>query len=447
MADNEQPKAQLEGLATLLVLNQEIRKLSTMNEFTFFVVNESFRLVPYKIAYLWYLNNWGGVELLGQSGAVEIDKSSYVSELLVKRIQLQLKDQIKEMQGFTWDESTSEYLADQHFKFPPHALWCPFINKDKKITGGLIFFRDNEFNDSEKKMLHWLIASYQYSWQILSKPSKFQYTQKLKEKPYVVSAAIIALAVIFFPIKISVLANAIVTPKSPILINAPMTGVIKSFEINPGDKVDKGQTLFTMDKTELSADYEINKRDYQLTETKLRTAINKQLETDDQNADVPILESQLEIQKEKLNYTGAVLNKADVKSPIAGIAIFDNKNDWIGQPVQTGERILTVADPKQVQLKIYLPVTNYISLNVGGKGIFFLYGQFASIPVVITSLGYNAKLLPNKILAYELYADIENDNMPQLGGQGTVRLYGHYVPLIYYIFRRPIYALRQTFGI
>jgi hypothetical protein len=70
------------------------------------------------------------------------------------------------------------------------------------------------------------------------------------------------------------------------------------------------------------------------------------------------------------------------------------------------------------------------------------------VPIVLQSIGYNAKLTPSKILAYQFTAKfIDPKNIPRLGSQGNIRLYnGHYVPFFYYILRRPLQALRQTFG-
>ncbi|HEX2549679.1 MAG TPA: HlyD family efflux transporter periplasmic adaptor subunit, partial [Gammaproteobacteria bacterium] len=215
-----------------------------------------------------------------------------------------------------------------------------------------------------------------------------------------------------------------------------------------GNAVKKDQVLVTMDQTDLIASKEINKRDFSLTQARLRTAINESFVDKNKRTEVPILEAQLAIDQEKVKYTDELLNKTEVRSPIAGIVIFDSKEDWVGQPVQTGERVLMVADPNKVKLRISLPVNESIKLTIGNSGKFFVQGQLLALPVKISLLGYNAKLMPNKILAYQLEAIFtDNKNYPQIGAQGTVKLYGQRVPLIYYLLRRPIQALRQNLGI
>ena len=67
---------------------------------------------------------------------------------------------------------------------------------------------------------------------------------------------------------------------------------------------------------------------------------------------------------------------------------------------------------------------------------------------IIGTLGYNAEILPNKTLGYQFIADFVNPKeMPQLGSQGNVEIYGNRVPFIYYILRRPIQSSRRLFGI
>lgn len=455
---NKNSQSQIEGLATLLVLDDEIRKLTNLREFSFFATNETHRLIPYHTAYLWQSKELIDIYILAQSGTAEIDASAPTNQWLKEKINILKSDskareihQIDLLAQSDSEKTSAEKFSSTDYKpeeLPQYLLWCPLFNKANVLNGGLIIFRETPFSEAEIKMLQWLIASYQYTWSILIKTSKLPPWKKFREKPYFIMLSIIVLSVLLFPVRLSVLGTATVVPKTPILINAPMQGVIKSFAVTPGQSVKAGQLLVTLDKTDLLSTAEVNRKDYLLTQAKLRATINAGFNKSEATSDIPILQAQLAIDKAHLDYTNELLAKADITSPIAGIVVFDSKEDWINQPVQTGERILIVADPKQVKLKIYLPVADLIKLEVGSNGDFFLYGQLGTLPIRITTLGYNAKLLPNKILAYQLSADFTDpgDN-PQLGAQGTARLYGNRVPLIYYLIRRPLQAMRQTLGI
>jgi multidrug efflux pump subunit AcrA (membrane-fusion protein) len=457
MPVNETNQAQIEGLATLLVLDEEIRKLTNVREFGFFSTNETHRLIPYHTAYLWQLKEFIGTHLVAQSGTAEIDVHASVNQWLMHKIsKIRLSSIAKEIHQINFEPTGVEavkLLANSDLDWsdvlPYYLLWCPLLDKSKKLTGGLIFFRETAFTEAEVKKLTWLIASYQYTWLMLVRPQKIPSWEKLKQKHYLLMSIFVIVCMLLFPIRLSVFGDGTVVPnKSQVLINAPLQGVIKAFSVKPGDKVQAGQLLLTIDKTDAQASVEVSKKDFLLTQAKLRTAINEGFDSKESRAEIPIIQAQLAIDKANLDYANELLAKTDVRSPIAGIVIFESTEDWVGQPVQTGERILVIADPLQVELKIILPVANILELAVGNKGELFLYGQLSSLPIRLTMLGYNAKLMPNKILAYQLKADFsDSKDLPQLGAQGTVKIYGHYVPFIYYLLRRPLQALRQSWGI
>jgi biotin carboxyl carrier protein len=427
---DQKKQTQMEGLATLLVLNDEIRKVVSLREFGFFKKNEPF-----------------GIELLAQSGTPELDKHALINQWLKNKVTtLYATKDSKKIHQINLVELNAESAGSTDWPdptFPNFLLWCPLFNKADELTGGLLFLREAAFSDAEIKMIGWLIASYQYTWSTIVK-HKNPLIPKLVKNKYFIAAVVV---IILFPIRLSVLGTATVVPKDPVLINAPMEGVIRSFAVVPGQQVAQGELLFTLDKTDLESNAEVSRKELMLTQAKLRTAMNQGMGNDQINAEIPILKAQQDIDSARIQYTNTLLEKAKVNSPITGIVVFESKEDWVGQPVRAGERILLVADPKKVELKIMLPIANIIELAVGGEGEFFAFGKFQSESVKIKTLGYNAKLAPNKVLSYELRADFSDDNREQLGTQGTVRLYGRRVPLIYYILRRPLQSIRQSLGI
>jgi hypothetical protein len=444
-------QAQIQGIATLLILNDELRKLVNLREFGFFTTNETHRLIPYHTAYLWERRDILGTHLIAQSGIAELDLHAPTNQWLIETInKIRAHPKAKEIHSVDFEHRNTAEVSERRWPeaLPHFAVWCPLLNKANELTGGLVFFRDTEFSEPEIKMLTWLLASYQYTWRVLERPARISFWRKFKEKPYMIGLTLVILAILFFPVHLSVLAVGTVAPKNPVIINAPMQGVIKSFAVSPGEQVKAGQLLATLDKTDLQATASVSRKDLQLTASKLRTAINEGMNNPDSRAEIPVLQAQLAVDNAHLSYANELLSKADIISPTAGLVVFDSKEDLVGQPVRTGERILTVADPKNVQLKISLAVADVIKLKPNNMGEFFLYGQLSGISVKIRTLGYNAKMMPNKILSYQLIADFTDPkNTPQLGATGTVRLYGNRVPLIYYLLRRPLQALRQRFGI
>lgn len=442
-------QAQIEGLATLLVLDDEIKRLTTLREFGFFATNETHRLISYHTAYLWEKKDLLGIHLVSQSGTAEFDAHSPVNLWLIEKINFILNGEFgNQIHAFNATDFTDDMATPWPESLPQYFLWCPFSEKQQDATGGLIFFREEPFTEAQIKMLHWLLSSYQYTWNILIKPKAIDRWQVFRKKPYFTGLMIAVACVLLFPVHLSVIGTGTVVAKDPALINAPMQGIIRSFAVDPGAFVKKGQLLVTLDNTDLLAAAKVNQRDYSLTEVKLRTAINESFNDRNKRTEVPVLQAQLAIDKAHLDYTNDLLKKTEIRSPIDGVVIFDSTEDWIGQPVQTGERILSVANIRDLKLKIELPVAERIPLKIGDSGDFFISGQLHAIPLKITALGYNAKLTPNKVLSYEMEANFTNpEDLTQIGSQGTVKLYGNRVPLIYYLVRRPLQSIRHILGI
>jgi len=62
---------------------------------------------------------------------------------------------------------------------------------------------------------------------------------------------------------------------------------------------------------------------------------------------------------------------------------------------------------------------------------------------------YHATPTASQVLAYKVSVALNEaeDEIPRIGLQGTAQLYGNYVPLAFFLFRRPLSAVRQYLGI
>jgi hypothetical protein len=65
----------------------------------------------------------------------------------------------------------------------------------------------------------------------------------------------------------------------------------------------------------------------------------------------------------------------------------------------------------------------------------------------VKSVSYQAEPTTSGILAYRVKAELDaEDQLPRIGLMGTAKISGNRVPLIYYLFRKPISAARQWLG-
>src|SRR5579862_9162597 len=145
----ETPQTQIEGLATLLVLGEEIRALTDIREFGFFSTNETHRLIPYHTAYLWQLREFIGPHLVAQSGTAEIDIHVPANQWLLHKIKeinhTGLAKDIHQISAEELKKNESTIDLDWDDSIPEHLLWCPLVNKHNQVNGGLIIFRETAF--------------------------------------------------------------------------------------------------------------------------------------------------------------------------------------------------------------------------------------------------------------------------------------------------------------
>jgi hypothetical protein len=157
----------------------------------------------------------------------------------------------------------------------------------------------------------------------------------------------------------------------------------------------------------------------------------------------------MEQKKAEAEYVEALLNKTTLTSPTDGIAIFTDENEWLGRPVATGEKILSVAEPSPVRLKVMLPVQDAITLDRTEDGLFFLnVAPEAPIRAKVTNIGFKAIPTPEGGMGFPIEAELlEAAEQPRIGLRGTARLYGKQTTLFYAIMRKPLTRLRHFLGI
>ena len=118
------------------------------------------------------------------------------------------------------------------------------------------------------------------------------------------------------------------------------------------------------------------------------------------------------------------------------------------RPVRIGERIMEIADPSTVELRIELPVGAAIDVTPGQAVRMYLdIDPVHPLDAVLQRVGYAAVDRPGGGLAYRLTAQLQGDGPPpRIGLRGTAKIIGGDVPLALFLFARPLAALRQRIG-
>ena len=447
---NNALKQQLAGLGTLLQLEKQCRHAKNKAEFGFFVVNDTLRLLQYHQAVLWQKKG-RSVKTVAVSG-VDLPNSDSpylqwlqrVCKYLLSREEA-LKTQVitSEQLPPALQEGWEEWMGSQ-------GLWCPLI-ADGNILGGLWLKRDKEWLSLETALLDQLADAYAHAWQaLLYRPFRRNRQQNgvigRLLRPALLAAVLIGLAM---PVEFSVLAPARIVPLDPLVISAPLRGVIKKFHVQPNQQVKTEQLLFELDDTELRNRYQVAKKALAVAQAQYQRAAQKSLSERDSIIDIDVSRARVAIKKAELEYAAEDLSRVEVRSERDGIVVFADVNDWLGKPVVIGEKVLLVADPGSRELEIQVPLDNAVNLEAGAKVRMFLHVDPArDIRATIRQTSYEAKETPQGTLAYIVKAAFVNESRQlRIGMQGTAKIYGKETRLYYYLLRRPWAALRRTLGI
>ena len=128
--------------------------------------------------------------------------------------------------------------------------------------------------------------------------------------------------------------------------------------------------------------------------------------------------------------------------------MFDDPSEWIGRPVATGERIMRIATPRDVEVEAWLPVGDAIPLEPGAPvNLYLSASPLTPVEANVRYMSYDAFQRPDGNYAYRVRATLAGQTQHRVGLKGTAKLSGRWVPLCYWVFRRPLALIRQTLGL
>jgi multidrug efflux pump subunit AcrA (membrane-fusion protein) len=336
----------------------------------------------------------------------------------------------------------------EHKNYPYRFVaWQPFRLRDGTVFGGMLLTREMPWTEADLLIARRLSGAYAHAWAALAGERRLK--RRIKVKPLLAAAGIAVIALGFYPVPLTVLAPVEVAPVSPRIIAAPMDGVIDSIAVNPDQAVRQGEPLLKMSDVMLRNELAVAEQDVRVAEAKLMQVTQGAISDPKLRADLAITRSELTVAAAKRDYARDMLQRSDVRAPADGIAIYTDRRDWVGRPVTTGERIMEVADPDRMQLRIDVPVADAIAVSKGAKVRAFLDSDpLNPARATVVAASFEARMIEGDILAYRIYAELDGEpHDMRLGIRGTAQISGEKVALAYYLFRKPISVIRQRLGL
>jgi hypothetical protein len=430
----------------LLELIRRARSAETVAAVRFIAINDSHLLAPYQQAALWFRES--GVQ--GLSGLIEVDANvPYVRWL--NRVCASLG---KTPPSVIKPSDISDELRVEWTQWlPSEAAWIPFGNAAEP-AGGVLFSRELPWQDMELRFLSEWLQTWFCAYRALSKPSAAssflrgfaRIPHNLKKRPVVWS--VVALAIALLPVRLSVLAPAELVPANPVAVRAPLEGVIKTFFVRSNEAVTANQPLFAYDDTALSGKLEVATEAMRTAEAELRQIGQLALTDAKARGALAAAKGNVEEKRIELEFLRGQLERNRVLAPRDGIVFIDDANEWIGRPVVAGQRILRLAEPRDMEIEAWLSVGDAIALpERAAVRLYLSSSPLNPVSATVRFVSYEATRRPDGGFAYRVRATLEGEGDHRVGLKGTARLSGDRVPLIYWVLRRPLAAVRTYLGV
>jgi len=445
-------------LLLLFSLAHQARLAQSADELAFLAVNETHALAPYRQAALWFSD--GGVRAL--SGVVQPEANApYVHWLnsLCKVMQARGGSAC----AVTARDLPPDLAQEWSDWLPEYGLWLPLGGESEQPgRGALLFIADQPWQDDAIALLQEWVETWHHAWRAKHDPTHWSWRRVAKNirerlaprtdlplwKRPRLRIAIGVMVVLIFPVRLSILAPAELVPANAAVIRAPLDGVIGQFHVSPNQSVKAGQLLFNFDEAALVAHRDVAAQVLATTETEYRQIAQQALSESKSKASLASQLGKIEEKRAEAGYVNEQLERSRVLAPQDGIALFDEPAEWLGKPVQTGERVMRIAAPGDVEIEAWLPLGDAIPLPEGAAvSLYLASSPFSSITGKVRYVSYDAVSRPNGIYAYRMRAVLDTHTDQRIGLKGTAKLSGDWVPLIYWVLRRPLATIRQTVGV
>lgn len=444
-------------LLVLLDLCRRARAAGSAAELSFLVVNDTHALAPYRQGALWLADK--GLEAL--SGVVEPEANAPYAQWLAKvcRVLHDTQPTATPIAAAGLPEALAAEWAEW---LPPHGLWLPFAGTGAGGGGGVFLAAQVPWSQEAIALLvEWIDAwrhawcgqggAPGWSWQRVRhalkalagrKPGTPWWRQRRS------LAAVLVLAILACPVRLSVLAPGELVPADPAVIRAPVDGVVAQFQVQPNQAVKAGQALFNFDEAPIATRLEVANQALSTAQAEYRQYAQQALSDAKSKAQLAMLSGKIEEKQAEAAYARGQFERSRVTAPRDGIALFDDPSEWIGKPVQTGERIMRIAAPDDVEVEAWLPIGDAIPLDSGAMvELYLASAPLASVSARVRYVAHDAVPRPDGSYAYRVRARIQGGTDQRVGLKGTAKLVGGWVPLAYWMLRRPLATIRQHVGL
>ncbi|WP_132253716.1 efflux RND transporter periplasmic adaptor subunit [Methylobacterium segetis] len=433
-----QPADPASGLRQLLRVEAEFRRAATRDALGLALVNETGKLTRARQVFL--LGRTGkalSVERVSGLGAFERDAP------LVRWVASVAAAAGEAARPVDLAAETGEEARTYPF---PHALWIPLRDRAETLVGGLLLARERPWDEADTALASRLAETGAHALLALQAPARRRLAPRSR-KAFLIGGAC-ALGALALPVPMTVLAPASITAERPFVLAAPIDGIIEEVAVAPNTAVQEGDLVARYVDTAQRNALAIAERDVQVAEARLRQVTQGAYLDDKARREMGQARAELALKSAERDFARDTYAKTQIRAERAGVVVYADRKDWFGKPVAAGARILEIADPRTVEVRIDLPVADAVALPEGARVRLFLDSDpLAALDARMVQATPIARLTDAGVLAYRITAALAPGEPPRLGAHGTAQLFGERVPLAFYLLRKPLTYLRQKAGL
>ncbi|MEO1206400.1 MAG: HlyD family efflux transporter periplasmic adaptor subunit [Pseudomonadota bacterium] len=326
--------------------------------------------------------------------------------------------------------------------------WQPLALSDGTAFAGLLLARERFWQKPDTALLSRQAGVYVSAWKALFGERSLRARPKRALRLGWVGA-VAALGLSFVPVPMTALAPVEIVARDPHRVTAPLDGVVDDVLVQPNQLVRRDEPLLRYEDTTLRSRFEVADQDMKVARARFDRAQQAAFTDQDARHQLASLRHELDLKVIERSFAEAQLAQSVVRAKRDGVLIFNDRDDLVGRPIRIGENLMEIADPKQIAARVDLAVADAIVLEGGADVRLFLDADpLSSVSAKLVSVGYHAEANSTQQLTYKLNAALTDPAMTaRIGSRGTAQLFGRTVPLIYFLLRRPIAAVRQYVGV
>ena len=326
-ADSD-PKKQSASISDYIDLEIEARQCAGLDALRFAIVNSTRKIASFEQAFLAEPVMTGGWAITHASSVSKIDRNTPLVRALDAWLQhpghaealergeprlANLQHEAKE-----WD------LGTKTFAFP-NAFWLPIKSRDGRMLAALLALKTENWRPQHTALLMPLAGAYGHAWDALAPRTSGSIGRVrgiVSKSRFALAAAISCLIAAFIPVPMSALAPSEIVAAEPMLVTAPIDGVIGDVLAPPGAWVEKGAPIVKYVDVKLRNDAEVASRTRVVAEARYFKVVQSALATQKEMQDLATAKAELDVANAELDYAKELLSRSEIRAERAGLLIY-----------------------------------------------------------------------------------------------------------------------------